>query len=57
MQPIMMAKPAASAPAMLLAGRAQFVDLDGPLLLAQDRPGGLVFEGSTVWPPRSSLWG
>ena len=47
----------AMAPAMLLAGRARFVDLDGPLLLAQDRPGGLVYEGSTVWPPASGLWG
>ncbi len=47
----------AMAPALLLAGRARFVDLDGPLLLAQDRPGGLVFEGSTVYPPAADLWG
>ena len=47
----------AMAPAMLLAGRARFVDLDGPLLLARDRPGGLHFEGSTIYPPAPALWG
>jgi L-Ala-D/L-Glu epimerase len=47
----------AMAPALLLAGRARFVDLDGPLLLAADRDGGLVYEGSIVQPPSPSLWG
>jgi L-alanine-DL-glutamate epimerase-like enolase superfamily enzyme len=47
----------AMAPALLLAGRARFVDLDGPLLLAHDRPDGLIYEGSLVQPPRPSLWG
>jgi L-Ala-D/L-Glu epimerase len=47
----------AMAPALLLAGRARFVDLDGPLLLARDRPEGLRYEGSTVYPPGSELWG
>ncbi len=47
----------AMAPAMLLAGRAQFVDLDGPLLLARDRSPGLVYEGSIVHPPAADLWG
>jgi L-alanine-DL-glutamate epimerase-like enolase superfamily enzyme len=47
----------AMAPAMLLAGRARFVDLDGPLLLARDREGGLVYEGSLVQPPSPTLWG
>ena len=47
----------AMAPAMLLAGRARFVDLDGPLLLAKDREPSLRYEGSVVWPPDSSLWG
>jgi L-Ala-D/L-Glu epimerase / N-acetyl-D-glutamate racemase len=45
------------APAMLLAGRARFVDLDGPLLLARDREDGLVYEGSLVQPPSPALWG
>jgi L-alanine-DL-glutamate epimerase-like enolase superfamily enzyme len=47
----------AMAPAMLLASRAKFVDLDGPLLLAKDREHGLRYEGSTVFPPTSELWG
>ncbi|MFO1148444.1 MAG: N-acetyl-D-Glu racemase DgcA [Alsobacter sp.] len=47
----------AMAPAMLLAPRARFVDLDGPLLLQRDREPGLVYEGSTVFPPSPSLWG
>ncbi len=47
----------AMAPAMLIAARARWVDLDGPLLLARDREPGLVFEGSTVHPPEPELWG
>jgi len=47
----------AMAPAMLLTPRARFVDLDGPLLLARDREGGLVFEGSVIHPPQPGLWG
>ena len=47
----------AMAPAVLIAQDADYVDLDGPLLLSNDRPGGLVFEGSTLIPPQSSLWG
>jgi L-alanine-DL-glutamate epimerase-like enolase superfamily enzyme len=45
------------APALLLAQRARVVDLDGPLLLARDRPDGLRFEGSTVHPGTRELWG
>lgn len=45
------------APAVLLAQGAAFVDLDGPLLLARDRPNGLVYEGSLVFPPEPALWG
>lgn len=47
----------AMAPALLLAGEADFVDLDGPLLLARDRTPGLRFEGSTVFPFGPELWG
>jgi L-Ala-D/L-Glu epimerase len=47
----------AMAPAMLLAARARFVDLDGPLLLARDRDEGLVYDGSVVQPPSPALWG
>lgn len=45
------------APAMLLAPRARFVDLDGPLLLEKDRDYGLVYENSLVHPPVPALWG
>ena len=45
------------APALLLAQTADFVDLDGPLLLARDREPGLRYEGSIVYPPPRALWG
>lgn len=45
------------APAMLLAGDAAFVDLDGPLLLAKDRENGLRYDGALLFPPDASLWG
>jgi L-alanine-DL-glutamate epimerase-like enolase superfamily enzyme len=45
------------APALLLADAARFVDLDGPLLLEKDRPGGLRYEGALVHPPTADLWG
>jgi len=45
------------APAVLLAQGADFVDLDGPLLLARDREPGLRYEGSNVYPPEATLWG
>ena len=47
----------AMAPALMLAQKAQFVDLDGPLLLAEDRIEGLTYDGSTVYPPLRGLWG
>ncbi|MER8900469.1 N-acetyl-D-Glu racemase DgcA [Mesorhizobium sp. M0772] len=47
----------AMAPAVLLAQGAEFVDLDGPLLLARDRQPGLVYQGSLVSPPDRMLWG
>ncbi|KAA5598146.1 N-acetyl-D-Glu racemase DgcA [Blastochloris sulfoviridis] len=47
----------AMAPALLLAHGARWVDLDGPLLLAKDRAGGLHYEGSLVFPPQPVLWG
>jgi L-alanine-DL-glutamate epimerase-like enolase superfamily enzyme len=47
----------AMAPAALVAQGAQVVDLDGPLLLARDRPDGLHYDGSSVHPPEPALWG
>ncbi|CAL78782.1 Putative mandelate racemase/muconate lactonizing enzyme family [Bradyrhizobium sp. ORS 278] len=45
------------APAMLLTPLARYVDLDGPLLLAEDCPHGLYYEDSLVYPPDQALWG
>lgn len=45
------------APAVLLAQNADVVDLDGPLLLAQDRAPGLRYDGVLVYPPEATLWG
>ncbi len=53
----MVATSLAMAPAVLLAQTAQFVDLDGPLLLEEDRPDGLVYRDSLVFPPAPALWG
>ena len=53
----MVATSLAMAPAMLVAQRARVVDLDGPLLLAKDRPDGLRYDGSLVYPPLAALWG
>ncbi|MBU2486030.1 MAG: dipeptide epimerase [Alphaproteobacteria bacterium] len=47
----------AMAPAVLLAQDADWVDLDGPLLMAKDRSPGLVYSGSLVSPPSADLWG
>jgi L-alanine-DL-glutamate epimerase-like enolase superfamily enzyme len=45
------------APAVLVAQRARVVDLDGALLLAKDRPDGLRYDGSLVYPAKPELWG
>lgn len=45
------------APALLVAQQAEIVALDGPLFLAADRVPGLRYEGSTIHPADSRLWG
>lgn len=45
------------APAVLLAHKADVVDLDGPLLLAHDRDPGLRYDGALVYPPEATVWG
>lgn len=45
------------APAMVLAQQCEFADLDGPLLLAADWPGGLVYRGGVIEIPQRSFWG
>jgi L-alanine-DL-glutamate epimerase-like enolase superfamily enzyme len=47
----------AMAPATLVAQGARVVDLDGPLLLAEDRDVPLVFDDAGVHPPAADLWG
>ncbi|WP_089123920.1 N-acetyl-D-Glu racemase DgcA [Vibrio algivorus] len=45
------------APAYVVAQGAQIVDLDGPLLLAQDHPQGFEFDVSTMKVMSPELWG
>jgi len=47
----------AMAPATLVAQGAMVVDLDGPLLLAEDRDHPLTFDDRGVYPPEAALWG
>ncbi|MEW2918214.1 N-acetyl-D-Glu racemase DgcA [Ruegeria sp. ANG10] len=47
----------AMAPATLLAQGAMVTDLDGPLLLAEDRDNPLNFDDAGVHPPLAALWG
>ena len=47
----------AMAPATILAQGVAFTDLDGPLLLAEDRDEPLKFDHDGVHPPAAALWG
>jgi L-alanine-DL-glutamate epimerase-like enolase superfamily enzyme len=47
----------AMAPAVLVAQGAAFCDLDGPLLLAQDRDNPLQYDEAGVHPSTAQLWG
>lgn len=47
----------AMAPATLVAQGAMVTDLDGPLLLAEDRDTPLTFDSQGVHPPAPALWG
>ena len=53
----MLATSLAMAPATIVAQGVGVVDLDGPLLLAEDREPGINFDGSTMRPPPPELWG
>ena len=53
----MMGSSLAMAPAALVAQGAEVVDLDGPLLLAEDRDPPLTYDGATLMPPEPALWG
>ena len=45
------------APAFHVAALSDFVDLDGPLWLREDRPGGVHDEGGVLVPPAAGFWG
>ena len=45
------------APARVLASAADYVDLDGPLLLARDREYGLYYRDGKIGIPSRELWG
>lgn len=45
------------APAMIIAQRCAFVDLDGPTLLSEDRENGVVETCGTMVPPKPGFWG
>ncbi len=47
----------AMAPATILAQGAKVTDLDGPLLLAEDRDHALTFDEDGIHPPVAALWG
>ena len=54
----MVATSLAMAPAVLVAQNADWVDLDGPLLLARDRDNALAYDDEgRVYPPSPALWG
>ena len=47
----------AMAPAHLVAQQARFIDLDGPMLLAEDCPHGMRYQNGMVFPAERELWG
>jgi L-Ala-D/L-Glu epimerase len=53
----MLATSLAMAPAFQIAQLADYVDLDGPLLLARDRVPAITYNGSLMQPPPPALWG
>ena len=53
----MVATSLAMAPAMVVAQKANIVDLDGPLLLAEDRAHGLTIDKAIMQAPTPELWG
>lgn len=45
------------APATLIAQGAAYVDLDAPLLLAEDRAVAIAYDAQGIHPPEAALWG
>ena len=44
-------------PAMTLAHNASYVDLDSPIWLVADHPGGIVFADGMLYPAQAQFWG
>ena len=42
---------------IILLAQGVMTDLDGPLLLAEDRDNPLIFDDAGVHPPKADLWG
>ncbi|MFT6064037.1 MAG: L-alanine-DL-glutamate epimerase-like enolase superfamily enzyme [Paracoccaceae bacterium] len=53
----MMGSSLAMAPASLVGQGAEVIDLDGPLLLAEDRDPPLTYDAAGLQPPIRALWG
>lgn len=53
----MVATSLAMAPAWLLSGEADWLDLDGPLLLARDRDPAIEYRDGLMHPPAAAIWG
>jgi len=53
----MLATSLAMAPAFIVAQNADYVDLDGPLLLAKDRSPAITYLNGMMTPPPTALWG
>lgn len=47
----------AMAPMMILESYADYIDLDGPLLLGKDRDNKIIYEGANIMPASPKLWG
>lgn len=45
------------APALEVARHADFIDLDGPLWLEKDQPGGVTLQDGLLMPPAPGFWG
>jgi L-alanine-DL-glutamate epimerase-like enolase superfamily enzyme len=47
----------AMAPHHVVAQLADYADIDGPLLMKNDRFGGLIYDGDMVTVPEKRFWG
>jgi L-alanine-DL-glutamate epimerase-like enolase superfamily enzyme len=45
------------APAMLIGAQSDFADLDGAMLMVEDRPGAMPLRDGQLWPAAEGFWG